>query len=403
MRLRVLTLTGFLLVAGCGGGSTVTMPAQPTSTPAPTTGHTQMPTAKLTLTIPRTAKPSSNLRRPQYVSPSTTQLTVTINSINGNTANLPPSQTTTLTSTGTNPNCTVGTGSETCTIAVLAPPGNVNYTFTAGDGTNTLSTSTTTLTIAAGTQASLSVSLQGVVNTVSIGAVTLVPTATTPTQPTLTVTALDADGNQIVGNDSFSSPVTLTDTDAHGATGLSLNGAAAATSVMITKPSDMVTLTYSGIAINNFTISATGDTTPNASPITVTPNDIVFQTGTGLFNDTIANGGQPTDPNFGQQTVDVAPTTPGGVTVSASEAGFTDGAFGGMFDIMLSAQCVTQGLTVVSSAGPATAFTISAANATTGTCSVRLTEHGTGYPLTNHPANVTGTPTHDGTFWVVVV
>ncbi len=179
---------------------------------------------------------------------------------------------------------------------------------------------------------------------------------------------------------------------------LSLNGGTPATSIVVSSPNDVVTLLYSGQAVNrvNFTATATGMTDLAGGYVLTSVHDVAF---TGTTLDDTANGGLVGDANYGQQTVFFSQAS-GTQSISASELGFTNSPFSQQFDVTLSAACGTGNIASVSS-GPATTFTITASG-TPGVCSGQLTEHGTGYPLTGHPANVAGNPTQNGTFWISV-
>jgi len=384
-----------LMIAGCaggGGGSTVAVPNAPTG---PTGSSPQY--ASLQLSFPVRSSGSSS--RPQYVSPSTSQIEVVVNTVNGGAPPswVPADVTTPLTTTGGSPNCSISAGTETCNLQVAAPPGTVNYTFTVKDtGGAALGTLTTDETVVQGVANAFNVTLQGIVKTVTVSGTALAANdqSFATTGETLTVQAQDADGNQIVLPGAYNNAVTLTDNDATGQTKLSLNGGAASSSVISTSPADVVKLVYTGQAANSFAIAASGTGITGGGTISTTVNDVTFSSGTTL--DTAPNGGINTDPNWGQQTVFFS-TDSGTQNVTAAETGFTNAPFSKLFDIALSGGCAG---VASASAGPATTYTITALGH--GVCSARLTEHGTGYPITGHAANVSGSATHDGTFWISV-
>jgi hypothetical protein len=390
-------ITSAALLAACGGGSGgSSSPAAPTG--LPTSAPQGIQRANLTITFPVGHHTSSNRKSPQYISPSTTEMVVVVNTVNGGT---PPGgaaiSTTYALTVGTN--CTLSSGTETCTLSVLAPPGSVNYTFNATDGTNTLSTLTTTIVNTVGTNNLPSITLLGVVSTVTISGATLSASDTShaTTGETLTVTAFDADGNQIVSGSTpatYNNPITLTDNDATGQTQLSVNGHMGATSVVTNSPSEVVTLIYTGQAVNTFTITASGAGISGSGTISASVFDIAFS---GTTNDDAAHGGLTTDPNYGQQTLFFT-TTSGSQVIDPAELGYSTSPFDEQFAIAVSAGCA--GI-ATASAGPAISFTITAAGST-GICSAQVKERGAGYPLTNHTANTSGSPTHDGTFWISV-
>jgi hypothetical protein len=408
MKSRALAIAALILLAGCGGGgsSPATGPAQTPQTPNQTAPLQN--SINLTVSFPVGGKSSSSSKRaPQYVSPSSTKIVVTVNSVNsGAVPSWVPATTSTTLNTGAGGNCTVSGGTETCTIPVAAPPGSVNYTISAEDGSNNvLATVTTTITIVQGTNNTPNnvVTLQGVVKTVSVtgAALTADTPANTGTPPgnILTVTAEDADSNQIVNGTvsaNYANPITLTDNDATGSTKLSVNGGTASSAVTVNNPSDVVRVIYSGQAANNISITASGTGISGGGTISTNVSDIVF---TGTTDDTTANGGLAADPNYGQQTVFFAQPS-GSQNVSASEAGYTDSPYSKQFVAVPSGGC--SGVASITPASPSTATTFTVTALGVGICSVRLEETGSGYPITQHTANTSGSETHDGTFWVSV-
>jgi hypothetical protein len=397
MKSRALVVASLLVLAGCGGGGGGSTPVpHPTVAPSssPTGSYKNM--ATLTLSIPLPASPSSTKRNPQYVSPSTTTLNVMVNSVNGQTGAAIPGwvtpnpQIVDLTQPGL---CTTSDATKTCTISTIpAPPGTVNYTFTVTDGTNALATFTGDENITQGASNNLNVTLQGIVKTVSVTGISLVAGTAFASQA-LTVSALDAGGNVILSPGAYSNAITLTDNDATGVTSLAVNGGASSSTVTVSNPSDVVTLAYTGQATNNFTITASGSGITGGGPIAASVSDVVF---TGTTDDTASVGGLSADPNYGQQTVFFSSLI-GTQTISASEFGWTGAPINKTFAIDAS-NCA--GKATVAPGTTANTFVVTpVAN---GICKVKLNESGTGYPLTNHTANATGSETHDGTFWVSV-
>ncbi len=399
MKTRFLALATALALTACGGGGSVPS-GSPTPTPRPTSGPVSQPQyAKMTLswkvapTGTTVTAPTGN--RPQYVSPNATKVQVVVNSVNGGA---PPSwvtanTTTSLVFSGGNQNCSVSAGTATCTIQVAAPPGSVNYTFSVLDDSNdVLATFTANFTIGQGTNNTLAVTLGGVVKTVTVSAPTLAAN-TSQSGAAVTVSAFDASGAEIVGSADFNNPVTLTSNDSSGQTQLHLNGGTASSAVVMNNPGDAVTIDYTGQAINNFSIGASGSGISGGGVVSSTVNDVAFS---GTTVDDAAHGGLNSDTNWGQQTVFFAQPS-GSQTVTGSETGFTNAPFNQQFDIVLDSGC--SGI-ATASASPATSFTITATGV--GVCKARLKEHGTGYPISQHTANVAGSQTHDGTFWISV-
>jgi len=393
------------LLAGCGGGSS--SPATPEKAPVSTPTSAAVPTEKLIITFPiGTRTSSAHARTPKYVSPNTTSFETIVNSINGNP---PPAGSYTDTTTAlvfapaSGSNCTVSGGDATCTITIPAPPGSVNYTFNAKDaGNHVLASLTTTLTNTVGQNNTASVTLNGVVATVTM-TVPALTANTSESGATVTWSALDASGAQIVGSASFVHPITVTDNDATGQTQLHVNNGTGSTTVTLTKPTDTLTLDYTGQADNPFTIgwSGTGITSGTAST-TPTVFDVTF-TGTPL--DDAAHGGLSGDLNWSEPTLFFLQPS-GSQNVTGAEAGWTNAPYSQQFTLdtgpSTAPWCAFYGSSIATfSASPATTFTVTAKGI--GVCKARLEESGTGYPITTHPAPSSSTDTtHDGTFWVSV-
>jgi len=221
---------------GCGGshGSLAPLPMQSTAPQSTYTGP--MVQAMFTITIPATPASSSTargtaaVRKPAYVSSSTTKIVFKLNSA---TDGLTVTQINSINSTylGSKPitvpsSTCVASGSDyVCTIALVLPPGDDNLTISAEDGSsNILSQQTQTFSVTAGIANSLSVTLDAQVGpvatsvSVSTSGQSTEYLATTATNPiadsstvailsphsgsnaqTFTVTIKDQDGKTIVG------------------------------------------------------------------------------------------------------------------------------------------------------------------------------------------------------------
>jgi hypothetical protein len=406
MKSRALVVASLLVLAGCGGGHGGSAPVPnptPQATNSPTGAYKQ--TATLTLVIPLPAQPSSTTRNPQYVSSATSTLLVNVNNVDGNPPPtwVSPNPQTVVLSTAAGGNCVVSGGYETCTIATIpAPPGNVNYTFTGTDGTNALETVTVSQTITQGQNNSLSATLQGIVHTVAISPVSLSASTTTPgagATTTLAVTPQDYDGKTIIdtvdassNHVPFSNPFTLTDNDTTGQTSLLLNATTCpgAASVSVTKPTDVVTLCYTGKATNGFTITASGGP-PNATvsgsgSVSATVNDITV-TGTTVCTTSAALCSSG-DPNVNAPTVFFS-AQGATATLTAAELGWTQAAYGQTFDLTPSASC--GGNYTFSTPTDVTSWNITAASGG-ALCSATITEHlPSGYAAFTHAGTSIGT------------
>jgi hypothetical protein len=347
-----------LLLAGCGGGGggSATVPGgSPVMTPstAPSTAPTTSPsswkqTAKVTLSwhLPAT-KASAKARKPQYVSPSSAGLSVTIVSVNGSTT-LPswaaPGSFSFSLSTSTN--CSVSSGIETCAVTVPAPPGTVVYDFAVLDSTaHTLSETPAagvSETIAQGQSNVLPpINLEAVVASVDLSGFSTL-NADVPDNQTVTITAYDADSNVIYdgGNGiTYFNPFTISDPDPTGATEI-IASSASCPSGSGTDPigtaltfsgdtgfGNSFILCYTGLATNPFSLGLMLNGisgTPANAAATTTVNDITVS-GTTTCN--AAANCLSTDPDWTQQTLFFDSTTASAQLFSVSELGWTDNPY----------------------------------------------------------------------------
>jgi hypothetical protein len=141
---------------------------------------------------------------------------------------------------------------------LLAPLGSDTFTVKLYDGQNAtgnlLSTGAVTQTISIDQANSVSVTFNGAVSALSVALNPSSVASGASASVGVTVNALDADGNTIVAPGIFSDQngnpvtVTLSDSDASGATQLSVT--------TLTQPTSGITLSYNGAAISSPTISA---------------------------------------------------------------------------------------------------------------------------------------------------
>jgi sugar lactone lactonase YvrE len=202
LRLGALALTIFAgALAGCGGGGG--------AVPHAGGGSSQGTLAEGTLHIVVPEKTTNGARRPAYISPATTQLVWS----DGGSA-----QTVALSTA--NPACSGSGSGLSCTVNFYIAPGSYTFSFTLEDGSNkALSAATSvTKTLVAGAATTLSVTLGGIAQSFSLGSTT--SNFATPSSGsnytvygnapvTLTINALDADGNTIVGSGSLGVSATL--------------------------------------------------------------------------------------------------------------------------------------------------------------------------------------------------
>lgn len=213
-----------MLVGGCShnGTGSSTLPA---ASPVP---QHSAPRARVSVTI-LVPHDIQHTRRPAYVSPATSALSISINGATPVTVQLSPSS----------PGCTTTLQGLSCTVSVDAPSGQDSFAVTALDSSgNALSRTTVPATVLAGKANVLSLTLDGIVAHIVI----ILPDANPPvgsatTVPVL-VSAQDADNKTIVGPGAYDNPITLSDTDPQGATKLS--------TATVSAPSTTVTLSYNG-------------------------------------------------------------------------------------------------------------------------------------------------------------
>ncbi len=195
---RSISTAALVVASACSShGTSSVLPGGP-ATVAPAKGS--VASANLSIVVPRSgASTSSNRRRPMWVSPSSAQLKVAVNS----------GQATVYGLTANAPGCSVVVANITCTFSVAAPAGNDSFALTLLDSAgNVLSQNVVNATLAAGVATPVNVTLNGVPATAVIvpGQNATIDGTATPAfhvpglfpQP-IELEALDADGNVIIG------------------------------------------------------------------------------------------------------------------------------------------------------------------------------------------------------------
>ncbi|GAC1388427.1 MAG: hypothetical protein NVSMB31_02350 [Vulcanimicrobiaceae bacterium] len=360
MNIRLASLTGVLALAACGGGGSNLVSTQPVVPSAPQAYAGPLGQTQFFLRLPGT---SNNARKPQYVTANVASVTVTLTSVNGGA---PPSGLTTSVTT----NISAGSCSSGCTInGPASPPGSDNFTLTtfdaSGGGGNAISTASPTLAIAVGVANSSTITLLGVPKSFSI---TSVPSATAGTAfgsaATLSLAVKDADGVTITG--TYASPVTVTDSDASSLTqgsALSVNGGAAASSIQSNASSDVIKLSYGGLAIAPATLTAgaTGATNGTAS-FAPALSAIVYS--------------GPLVSTLPEIDLYAATGTGSSATFTASEVGWTNAPYNRSITATQAGACSTIATT---SPASGTSFTTTAvASPTAGTCTLTLSDFASG-------------------------
>ncbi len=249
--LRRLTL-GLIFIAAlsaCGGGGSAGS-SVPRTGPTAAASPASSSRVVVSIAIPAAASTSTAARRrPLYVSDNTQSAAIAINGGTPVTVNL----------SVTSPNCTTAAdGARTCTTTVNAPVGSDTFAETLYASTNAtgavLSQGQTQATIVAGKANTVALTLGGVIASLGLSLATSAPTEGTPLPIGLTVNFYDASGASIIGSAPFVTPVTLSDSDASGATSLS--------KLTLSSPTDVVSLVvnYSGVARTQAVIGASAGT-----------------------------------------------------------------------------------------------------------------------------------------------
>jgi hypothetical protein len=343
MRRFLALATALVVLSACsGGGSSGAL--QPMATPlaTPASSANAVATSFVFRALPVT---SSTTRRPNFVTANVASVTIALNLVNGNA---PPAGRTNSVTTN------VSLAGCPCTVAGPAvPAGSDQFTLTAFDAQNggghVVSTATPTLAI---------VACQSNVNTITLNGVpvsfTIAPpsgTAGTAFAATaVSVTVKDTDGNTIMG--AYANPVTLSNSDASGATTLATSGSDSPPARGLLSSSDTATLSYTGLAI---------------APVTIAANATGATQGTGTFTPTLQSiiytgplSGSTPDIQFG--------ITSG--SFSASEVGWTNAPYNKNLSATAASNCSTIGSV---SPGSGTSFTAAiAASPTFGNCALTL-------------------------------
>ena len=191
---RIATAAALVCLASCGGGGGGTGAAIPGGSSAKAAPQTVAVT--FSITIPK--KTSSASRHQQYISASTASASVSVNSGSPVSAAC----------------------STTCTLTINAPVGPDTFSVSLYDASAVLlSQGSTSATISPTIANVIAIAFGGQVAKIQLSSAVanLVP-GTLLTTAAVAVTALDADNNTIIGSDPFTNPITLTDSDASGAT-----------------------------------------------------------------------------------------------------------------------------------------------------------------------------------------
>jgi hypothetical protein len=254
------------LLAACGGGGS-------SSSSVPAAGTTKTGSAVVRLTIPAASTTSSLSRSPKYVSPSTRSILITVQTVNGASTAFPAIALNVVVPSSTCPAPAQVGENETCTFNVVLPVGFVGMTVTTYDHTlsgttpagNPLSTAMFSQQLT-GQGDPILLTLNGVPVHATLSVSTTPLAVGTAASVPVTATALDADGNLIIGPGSYATPIVVAVTDPLSR--VTVSGSS------ISGPGTSATLVYSGGA---GLVHAT--VTGSASGVTVTPATLTFVPG----------------------------------------------------------------------------------------------------------------------------
>lgn len=257
------------LLAGCGGGTgTVSTPV-----PVPSGGGITQPQSaavQFEIQAPVPASTTSMARKPNFSAPAGTQsVNITLTAVNGTATSSP--QPTTVNISATASGCTATSSTITCDVTVIGEAGTDAFTLTSYPQPNAkgtaIATGTASVNSVAGQTVTAPVTLAGTIASVALqitGTYVAGQSATIP----VSVVAKDASGAQIMG--TYTTPITISDSDTSGATALS------ATSVADSTAASKVTLSYTGASMASpATISAAvaGLASSNLTNATFAPNN----------------------------------------------------------------------------------------------------------------------------------
>lgn len=270
-----LALAGalFVLLSGCGGsgggsGPLPTHSATP-APPLPQASNVQFVLHIPALTSTATAAVANSGVRPKDFSASTQSVKVAI----GRQVLVVADVST------TSPLCKAASGGgRDCTIGVAAPNGNDQFLITAYDQPNATGNAIAQATLQAAVSAqptTVNVAVAGTVVKLKVALSNSYPPIGTAVSVNVIVTALDVDGNAVLG--SYTSPISLQDSDTSGATSLSATAVGDASSPIVlnytgAKPfgSATITASLSGVASASTTF-APSPSFLNAYPVPQVP------------------------------------------------------------------------------------------------------------------------------------
>lgn len=240
-------------VAGCGG--TANTPNGPTvgSTGAPVPPPPQLVSARLVVTLVPGHANVKRARRPEYLSPNTRSISVALASVNGTSAS--GVTTATVNTYRAAPGCAQAGSKLVCSATIQASPGHDVFNVTTYQWPNATGAILSSGTIAAsigsgggsvGLSNTLSLSVGGVIATLSLSLSRRSVARGTRVRIPVTLRAFDASGAEIIGASAFVSPIALA-VEGNGVDAFSLrDGTQSGPSLSIARPPQNLTLNYDG-------------------------------------------------------------------------------------------------------------------------------------------------------------
>jgi len=247
MRHRFFGVLLFLgaVIAACSGSQTVYTPST-----SSTSGATSSSTVSFLVVVPSAT--TSARTRPNVVVPSNaTSVTFTLNSVGGTSYTGTPTSETLASS---NSACTSVSGQLSCVFNLTAPVGALVYTVTVYNGTSVIAEGNVAVTTTAGGTVNAPLTLSGTVAKIvlSVGSAFEGLSTTVP----ITVQAEDSNGTTILG--TYTSAITLSDSDTSGVTSITTAGSDNPPARELLSSSDTATLSYNGGTLTSAaTIGAT--------------------------------------------------------------------------------------------------------------------------------------------------
>jgi hypothetical protein len=249
----VIAATAGTLLAACASEETGTLPGTQTAANSISPASKRTSTLTIRIRIPKTRHHRG--KAPRYISAATQGMTMAFSG--------PSTFTQVINLTPSDPRCS-GSPLE-CTIQVSLKPGKYTATIDTYDqapvdgaipvGANLLSTAhDVAFTVAAGVANRIGLTLDGVPASITVGGFPTASAGTGFLNKSFSVTVMDADSYVIVG--TYSTPITLTDSDTSGATTIATAGNDDPPADELLSSSDSPTISYTGAAINPVTISA---------------------------------------------------------------------------------------------------------------------------------------------------